>query len=82
MDINLFSWSAFLLVPDLTSRIHDFVLGVYLVQENPGGSGIWNGREWGGDGEGKVSLRATWDQGGWDPIMPRRVSKEVKEKWD
>ncbi len=22
------------------------------------------GREWGGNGEGEVSLRATWDQGG------------------
>jgi hypothetical protein len=22
--------------------------------------------EWGGNGEGEVSLRATWDQGGWD----------------
>ncbi len=34
------------------------------------GSGSWNGeemgREWGGNGEGEVSLRATWDQGGWD----------------
>jgi hypothetical protein len=23
-------------------------------------------REWRGIGEGEVSLRATWDQGGWD----------------
>jgi hypothetical protein len=24
------------------------------------------GKEWGGNGEGEVSLRATWDQGGQD----------------
>jgi hypothetical protein len=28
--------------------------------------GIWNGVEWGGNGEGEVSLRAAWDQGGRD----------------
>jgi hypothetical protein len=31
-----------------------------------------------GDGNGEISLRATWDQGGRDPITPRRVSKKVK----
>jgi hypothetical protein len=36
------------------------------------------GREWGGDGNGEISLRATWDQSGWDPITSRRVSKYVK----
>ncbi len=34
--------------------------------------------EWGGVEEGEVSLRVTWDQGGRDPITPRRVSKLVK----
>ncbi len=34
--------------------------------------------EWGGVEKGEVSLRVTWDQGGRDPITPRRVSKEVK----
>jgi hypothetical protein len=24
------------------------------------------GRKWGGNGEWEVSLRATWDKGGWD----------------
>jgi hypothetical protein len=42
------------------------------------------GREWGGDGEGEVSLRATWGQGGQDRITPKegfQVSKgERKEK--
>ncbi len=41
-----------------------------LIWGNPGGSGNWNGeemgREWGGNGEEEVSLRATWDQGGRD----------------
>ncbi len=48
-----------------------------LAQENPRGSGFWNGegmgREWGRDGNGEISLRAAWDQGGWDPITARRV---------
>ncbi len=41
-----------------------------MIWGNPGGSGNWNregmGREWGENGEGEVSLPATWDQGGWD----------------
>ncbi len=42
-----------------------------------GGRDLGLGREWGGDGNGEISLRATWDQGGWDPITARRfqVSK-------
>jgi hypothetical protein len=44
----------------------------------PQGVGIL---EWGGDGNGDISLRATWDQGGRDPITSRRVSKEAKGKW-
>ncbi len=38
--------------------------------------------EWGGNGEGEVSLRATWGQGGWDRIMPKeglQVSKRGME---
>jgi hypothetical protein len=38
----------------------------------PQGVGIL---EWGGDGNGEISLRATWGQGGPDPITSRRVSK-------
>ncbi len=42
--------------------------------ENPkGGRDFGLGREWGGDGNGEFSLRATWDQGGQDPITARRV---------
>jgi hypothetical protein len=47
--------------------------------------GCWEfrmGREWGGDGEGEVSLRATWGQGGQDRITPKegfQVSKREME---
>jgi hypothetical protein len=61
------------LVPDLVSRIRDVVLvGAYLAQEKSQGVGIL---EWGGDGDGEISLPAAWDQGGRDPITSRRVSK-------
>jgi hypothetical protein len=67
-------------VPDHASRIRDVVLVRRIfISGNPRGSGIWDGegmgREWGGDGNGKISLRAAWDQGGRDPITPRRASK-------
>ncbi len=46
------------------------------------GAGCWGNLrwdagnlEWGGVEEREVSLRVTWDQGGRDPITPRRVSK-------
>ncbi len=38
--------------------------------------------EWGGKGEGEVSLPATWDQGGQDRITPKegfQVSKREAE---
>jgi hypothetical protein len=41
------------------------------------------GREWGGTGEGEVSFRATWDQGGQDRITPKegfQVSKKGTER--
>jgi hypothetical protein len=47
--------------------------------------GCWEfgmGRECGGDGEGEVSLRATWGQGGRDRITPKegfQVSKREME---
>ncbi len=37
------------------------------------------GREWGGDGNGEISSRATWDQGGRDPITARRVPSKYKD---
>ncbi len=39
--------------------------------------------EWGGNGEGEVSLRAAWDQGGWDPTTKKegfQVSKRDLRK--
>jgi hypothetical protein len=36
--------------------------------------GIWNG-------EGDVSLRATWDQGGWDRITPKEGFQVSKGEW-
>jgi hypothetical protein len=39
----------------------------------PQGVGISEWGENGGDGSGEISLRATWDQGGWDPTTARRV---------
>jgi hypothetical protein len=38
------------------------------------------GREWGGDEEGEVSSRATWDQGGQDRIMPKEGFQVSKGK--
>ncbi len=60
-------------VPDLVSRIRDVVL-VRLIFSPGKPQGVGN-LEWGGDGKGEISLRATWDQGGRDPITARRVSK-------
>jgi hypothetical protein len=47
-----------LAVPDLVSRIRDVVLvGAYLAQENPRGSGFWNG-------EGMKMVRSVYEQPG------------------
>ncbi len=47
-------------VLDLVSQVRDVVLmNVYLDLGNSGGSGFWNG-----EGNGKISLRATWVRGG------------------
>jgi hypothetical protein len=39
------------------------------------------GREWGGDEEGEVSLRATWGQGGQDRITPMEGFQVSKGEW-
>jgi hypothetical protein len=40
-------------------------MNVYLDLENPGGSGFWSGGVYEpGEGNGEVSLRATWVRGG------------------
>ncbi len=37
------------------------------------GRDFGKGSIWGGDENGEISLRATWDRGGQDPIAARRV---------
>jgi hypothetical protein len=39
------------------------------------------GREWGGDGKGEVSLRATWGKGGQDRITPKEGFQVSKSEW-
>jgi hypothetical protein len=53
-------------VLDLVSQVRNVILmNVYLDLENPGGSGFWSGGVYEpGEGNGEVSLRATWVQGG------------------
>ncbi len=49
----------------LASQCCDVVLaGAHLARESPRGSGFWNGEGMGRDGNGEISLRASWDQGG------------------
>ncbi len=46
--------------------------------------GCWEfgvGKEWGGNGEGDVSLQATWDQGGRDRITPKEGFQVSKGEW-
>jgi hypothetical protein len=68
------------LVADLGSRDRDVVLVRHTISSGkPRGVG---NLEWGGDGEGEVSLRATCGQGGRDRITPKegfQVSKREME---
>jgi hypothetical protein len=62
-------------VLDLVSQVRDVVLVMCIFSSGkPQGVGIL---EWGvygeGDGNEEISLRATWDRGGQDPITARRV---------
>jgi hypothetical protein len=52
------------------------------LRKTPGGREFGMGRGWGGDGEGEISSRATWGQGGQDRITPKegfQVSKREME---
>jgi hypothetical protein len=72
MSCGSFVWDVSVL--DLVSQIRDVVLVRCIFNSgNPRGWDFGMGREWGGDGNGEISLRATWDQGGRDPITARRV---------
>ncbi len=65
----------------MRSRDHDVILiGRTIKLGMPRGDG---NLEWGGDGEGEVSLRATWDQGGRDRTTQEegfQVSKRIQRK--
>jgi hypothetical protein len=64
-------------VPDSGSRDRVVVFvgaGCWGNLRRDAGNLEWGG-EWGGVEKGEVSSRVTWDQGGQDPIVPRRVSK-------
>jgi hypothetical protein len=62
-------------VLDLVTQVRDVLLVRCIFSSGkPQGVGIL---EWGvyreGDGNWEISLRATWDRGGQDPITARRV---------
>jgi hypothetical protein len=69
-----------IIVPDLGSWDRDVH---NRFRKTLGGREFGMGREWGGDGEGEVSLRATWGQGGQDRITPKegfQVSRREMEE--
>jgi hypothetical protein len=71
-------------VPDLGSRDRDVVLVRRVAcWGNPkGGREFGMGRDWGGFGEGEISSRATWGQGGRDRTTQRegfQVSERESE---
>ncbi len=59
-------------VPDKRSRVHEVVVVRRLLTWI---LGIWSGEGMGRVEQGEVSLSATWDQSGQDPVTARRVSK-------
>jgi hypothetical protein len=66
-------------VPDHGSRDGDVVL----VRRTIGSGkprGVGN-LEWGGKGEGEVSLRATWEQGGRDRFTPKEGFQVSNREW-
>ncbi len=64
--------------PGSRSRVVVFVgAGCWGNLRSDAGNLEWGGG-WGGIEKGEFSSRVTWDQGGGDPITPRRVSKKVK----
>ncbi len=72
-----FRW--ILVVPDHGSRDCDVVLVRRTISlGKPWGVG---NLEWGGNGEGEVSLRATWGQGGRDRITPKEGFQVSKREW-
>jgi hypothetical protein len=68
-------------VLDLVSQVRDVVLVMCTFSSGkPQGVRILERGVYGeGDGNGEISLRATWDRGGQDPITARRVPS--KHRW-
>ncbi len=67
------------LVPDHESRDRDAVLVRRTIHlGKPWGVGKL---EWGGNGEGEVSLRATWGQGGQDCTTQKEGFQVSKREW-
>jgi hypothetical protein len=62
-------------VLDLVSQVRDVILVMCIFSSGkPQEVGILERGVYGeGDGNGEISLRATWDRGGQDPITARRV---------
>ncbi len=60
------------------SQVRDVVLVMCIFSSGkPQGVGILERGVYGeGDGNGEISLRATWDRGGQDPITARRVLRK------
>jgi hypothetical protein len=70
------SSSSIVIVPDPGSRSRVIVFvgsGCWGNLRRDAGNLEWGG--WGGVEKREVSSRVTWDQGGRDPITPRRISK-------
>jgi hypothetical protein len=69
--------------PDHESRDRDVVLVRRTISfgETPGSREIGKGKEWGGNGEGEVSLRATWGQGGRDRTTQKEGFQVSKREW-
>ncbi len=75
MKRNRYSLLQNVTVLDLVGQVRDVVLVMCIFNSGkPQGvrileRGVYGER----DGNGEISLRATWDQGGQDPITARRV---------
>ncbi len=60
------------------SQVRDVILVMGIFSSGkPQGVGILEREVYGeGDGNGEISLQATWEQGGQDPITARRVPSQ------
>jgi hypothetical protein len=75
-DAIIIAWQLF---RTMRSWYHDVVLVKRTIDLRCWEFGM--GREWGGDGKGKVSLRVTWGQSGQDRITPKDSFQVSKREW-